>query len=208
MRIRSIAPPLLVFASLFLTGCMSPMEWWSRINHRARDVLTIRERHRVLAAEHEKLRLKYLELEHQYQSLRAEMEMAHAKRENKEIAGHEEGRHLANIKFKVPNSMPMAERAKLAEAHARHGKFQEAFVLFESFLWVPEGAPFQTVEAFYNAGVASFSIKNMNRAREYFEAATAHGDGLRDTEILRRTKLWLRVLDKRGEPADRKVASH
>ena len=211
MRAKSLASFGLILMSLSLTGCMSPATWWQRVNARARELSTMRERHAILEAEYQSLRMKFLELEHEHHSLKAELEMERAKRENKRIAGDEEGRHLANIVFTVPAHVSIEERAKLAAQHVVQGKFQEAFALFESFLWVPEGARQQTVTAFYDAGVAAFEIKNFNRAREYFEAASAHGDGLRDTETLRRTKLWLRVLDKRanGAPKDgRKVASH
>lgn len=209
MRAKSLATFGLILMSLSLTGCMSPAEWWKRVNARARELSTMRQRHVILEGEYQALRMKYLELEHDYQSVKAELEMEHAKRENKRIAGDEEGRHLANIPYVVPAHTSMEERATLASEHVAKGKFAEAFALFESFLWVPEGAKFQTVQTYYDAGIASFEIKNFNRAREYFEAASARGDGLRDTETIRRTKLWLRVLDKQAEAGgNRKVASH
>lgn len=195
----------LIAVSITLSGCMNPIHWWANINHKARDLQSIRSRYEVIEKEYEELRLKHLELEHKFQSVQAELEMERARHQNASITGSAEGRHLANISYSVPETLSMKERYDLALKHVEHKKFQEAFVLFESFLWVPEGAPVQNAAAYYNAGVASFQVKNFNRAREYFEAANTHGDGLKDSETLRRTSLWLKILSKRS---DRKIASH
>ena len=191
--------------SFFSIGCTSPAEWWGKVNQRASELKTIRSRHKVLEAELKALKAKHLELANRYGTLQAELEMSRERKENLEIAGDESGRHLANIKIETPANLGMKERHALAMEHMNRGKFEAAYALFESFLWAPEGGPFQTVEAFYGAGVAAFQIRNFNRAREYFDAVNAHAHGLRDQETLRRTKLWIRVLEKQGE---RKVASH
>jgi hypothetical protein len=200
--------PLLLIVlttSVFSVGCTSPGEWWKKVNLRASELKTIRVRYQVLEAELTALKGKHLELENRFTSLQAELEMSRERKENLAITGHESGRHLANIKTVAPKDLSMKERSRLAQEHFARGKFEAAYGLYESFLWQPEGGPFQTVDAFYGAGISAYQIKNFNRAREYFEAVNTHGNGLRDQETLRRTALWLRILNKQD---GRKVASH
>lgn len=195
---------LLSFSSL-LTGCVGPIEWWHRVNTNARELMTLRTRHAVLEKDFKDLNQKYLSLENKYASLSNELELERARKQNQDVAGDPEGRHLANIPTVDNSDSSIGGRAKLALDHVRHGKFPEAFAIFESFLWVPEGTEFQTAETFYAAGVAAYQVRNFNRAKDYFEAANSHGNGLKDEETIRRTKLWLKVLAQRE---GRGVASH
>lgn len=192
---RNLALIALIITPLLLSGCMGPKEWWSRVNQRARELKTIEAQYHVLKTEHEQLRERFLELELRHARLENSLEIRNAKAENFKYAGSKAGRHLANIPAMETEAKSVADRYKLALAHVEHRRFAEAFNLFESFLWVPEASGFHTVEAFYNAGISAFELRNMHRAREYFEAANSHGNALRDQEILRRTRLWLKVLD-------------
>lgn len=205
MRKSSKIGALLVLCHT-LSGCIGPVEWWHRINSRSKDLLTLRARHEVLEKELKDLNKKYLALEHKYVALQNDIELERARKQNQRFAGDREGRHIANIKVVEDSSKsPISDRARLAIAHVERGQFPEAFALFESFLWLPEGSDYQTVSTFYTAGIAAFQVKNFTRAREYFEAAVSHANPLADQETIRRTKLWLKVLSKRS---DREVASH
>lgn len=191
----------LAFASVSLSGCMGPIQWWSNVQHKARHLSEINFKYDALQKEHTELQRRYLELEHKYQSLENRLEVSRKETENLKFAGDKEGRHLANIENDSTHekdvlSLPMKERVELAMEHSRADRFSEAFVLFESVLWSPEGAKFQTPLAFYQAGVSAYEIRNWKRAKDYFEAASAHAHSLKDRALLHRSDLWLKVLNQ------------
>ena len=181
-----------------LSGCMGPFQWWAQTNHKAKDLYLLRHRHTVLEQKYLELEKKYLDLEHRYTSILTERQAKKARVINENKTGHPDGRHLANIDYKIPSHMDMKEKYDLATQHFQHKRFAEAYVLFEHVLWSPEGAAHQSPDAFYHAGITSFRIKNFSRAKEYFEAADAHSHSLRDQDLIRRTQLWLKVLNHYG----------
>ncbi len=138
--------------------------------------------HSVLKQKHSVLKKKYLKLEHHHQRLQNQAELARI------TEGVDHGRHVA--------SYSLEERFKVAMQHIRNKKFHDAYVLFESVLNSPEGAVFQNASVFYQAGVSAYQIRNWKRAKQLFEAASAHAHSFKDFEVIQRADLWLKVLNR------------
>lgn len=196
-----------IWAPIALSGCMSPVTWWSNVHTKAKHLRDVHVKYSALSKEHKDLKKRYLELEHKHHHLQNKVELTRREAENHRITGDAEGRHVANLPRKLKpgkqvdapidvQSLSLAERTKLALKHTSNDKFHRAFVLFESVLSSPEGAAYQTPTMFYQAGVSAYKIRNWKRAREYFEAANSHAHSFKDFEVVRRTDLWLKILNR------------
>lgn len=171
--------------------------WWQNLQSKSGQILTAEIRYEELEKAHAELREEHYELEHRYLSLLAEVESKRQGEERLKNTGSKDGRTPAEINYQVPADMDAEARNLLAYQHVKAGRFPQAAKTFDSFLWAPEGAAFQTAKNFYEAGVAWYQVRNYKKAKSCFQAVLQHADAVERTEFERRVDLWMRVLDQR-----------
>lgn len=172
---------------------------WQRTHDKIHKILTVDIRYKALDQEHEKLKKEYFELEHRYTELLAQTTSAHKAEQNLKLTGAKDGRHLASIAYEVPADLSMDDRYNLALSHMKDNQFAQAAKTFETFLWIPDGAYYQTPKNFYEAGVAWFKIENFKKAKECFAASRARFESINaeeKMELEKRIDLWMRILEQ------------
>ena len=172
---------------------------WKNFLAKIEHLRSLEAKYEALLQEHEKLKKEYFVLENQLDSLRAQSESTHLAEENLRLTGSPVGRSPASVDYKVPEGLDHEQRYALAFDHMRERRYGAAAVSFESFLHEPEGAAYQTANAFYTAGVAWFQLDNFNKARAYFDIALQKAEGDEKAKIRHKVELWMRVIEKKGK---------
>lgn len=198
---------LLLAVLTMLSGCITPFELFGRIEKKTKKFYYLEDEHKVLQKKYEQVVEENVRLRYQVQHLRAAVETKKTLHHNRQLAGAEHGKRLSAIKYTVPSDLSMAERHQLAHTFYKKGEYAKAAKVYESFLYVPEGAKYHFPESFFQAGVTWYKLHNLSRARENFMSARVRAKGIRGTELLQRIDLWMKVLDKEGQGWKRETAS-
>ena len=201
---------LLILPILSLGACAptSPLAWWDTVNTKAHELVHVEAQYRILKTDHERLQADYYKLEHDYLSLVAEKSTKQEVHENLESTGSKAGRSPASITYQVPPGMMPEQEFALAFEHMREKRFAEAAVTFDAFLWIPEGAGFQSANAFYSAGVAWFQVKNLKKAKQCCSEALVRAEGDERAKVAHKVDLWMRVIDRSMSNNKEGKASH
>lgn len=180
---------------------IDPIEIATQVEFKAKELLLVESQYSNLQKKYYELQHEYFALEERHNALLAKMQSQDEANQNLHLTGSKEGRTIASIEYTVPTGLTMEQKYLLAFSHLREKRFLEAAKTFESFLNVPEGAPYQKAQSFYEAGVAWYEVKNFKKAREYFLAAQDRAEGVEKPQLVRKVELWLKVLDRQRQLA-------
>ena len=198
MQKKSMNKVSIFLLFLSLGGCsQSPVTWWKSINEKAHHLATVEANYEALKKEHEKLQTEFYHVEHEYVTLKAEVQSKESADLSLTLTGSKEGRGIASIHYEPPKSLPLKDLLSLAYEHLREKRFPEAAATFESFISQPESASLQKTDVFYSAGVAWYQVKNYSKARENFETARQHAEGEEKEKVHKKVDLWMRAIDRK-----------
>lgn len=198
MQKKSMKKSSILVLFLALGGCtQSPVAWWKSVNEKAQHLATLEANYEALKKEHDKLKIEFYHVEHEYVTLKAESQSKETAELSLALTGSKEGRGIASIHYEPPHGLNPKDLLALAYEHLREKRFPEAAATFESLIAQPEAASLQKTDVFYSAGVAWYQVKNYAKARENFETAKQHAEGEEKEKVHKKVDLWMRAIDRK-----------
>ncbi len=186
-------------AMLLLSSCAQVEEFWHQINEKSKNIQEVKDRHTVLLQEYKKLKTAHLELEYRYQTLQAKW----VTKKNRDLyTTRSNGKNCVKsdfpkeIEYLSSSSISSEELFNLAIRHSKSKRFRDALVLMEKILTSDDQNEFQTVENFFQGGVIAYKANDYKLAKKFFQKVNEMGDSYANHNILKRTQLWLKTLDR------------
>lgn len=181
-----------------LGGCsQNPVTWWKSVNQKVKHLVTVEAKYEALKKDHEKLQTEFYHVEHEYVTLKAEIQSKKSADLSLTLTGSKEGRGIASIRYEPPKGLAPKDLVALAYEHLREKRFPEAAASFDALISQPESASLQKTDVFYSAGVAWYQVKNYSKARENFETARQHAEGEEKEKVHKKVDLWMRAIDRK-----------